>query len=534
MDTPPPDDGTQRLLRSLPSVDALLNQPGIAGLIADYPRGEVVRAVRAVLDECRAALRCGRPVAVDGPSVALEIRRWLYERTHPNLRKVINATGIVLHTGLGRAPLAAEAIGSIAETAAGYCNLELDLASGRRGSRHDHVRDLLRELCGAEDALAVNNNAAATYLALHALAAGREVLIARGQLVEIGGEFRLPDIMAAAGCRMVEVGTTNRTRITDFERAVTDQTAALLRVHTSNFRVVGFTQSVPLDELVALGRRHNLPVIDDLGSGLLFDDAPFLKPGAGSSSREEAAGPVGEEEGMDAQGHGSGAVEAPPAGDLSTAPSREDDAIAENATRPQPVGPMLAPDEPSVAASLAAGADLALFSGDKLLGGPQAGVIVGRAELVARLRQDPLARALRPDKLTLAALEATLRLYRDPATLADRLPAWRLLTRAPEELRAAAERLAELIRQHVPDADLRVHADWTEAGGGSLAAVPFPTWVVELRTGGAPAEGVAEQLRRRELPIIGRIHAGALVFDVRTLAAEDEEQIAAALAEVTA
>jgi L-seryl-tRNA(Ser) seleniumtransferase len=459
----------QQLLRRLPAVDHLLNQPAVATLLQDYARGEVLYAVRAVLDERRNALRAGQSVSVDVPDLALEIRERLYQRARPNLRRVINATGVVLHTGLGRAPLPEEALTALADVSAGYCNLELDLETGRRGNRHDHVRDALRELCGAEDALVVNNNAAATYLALHALAEGREVLIARGQLVEIGGSYRLPDIMAAAQCRMVEVGTTNRTRVGDYERAINDQTAVLLRVHTSNYRVVGFTESTPLADLVALARKHNLLVVDDLGSGLL------VRGGLGDS-------------------------------DLG--------------------------DEPGVPESLATGADLALFSGDKLLGGPQAGIIVGRADLITTLRKNPLARAFRPGKLTLAALEATLRLYRDADTVVQRVPALRYLARNAADLQRSAEELAAVLTQALPQATVAARPDQSEAGGGSLAAIAFPTTVVEVRVPNAAAETLTDELRRRDLPILCRVRDEALVFDPRTLEAEDFPQIAGALAEV--
>jgi L-seryl-tRNA(Ser) seleniumtransferase len=488
MDASTADQALQDTLRKLPAVDHLLNLPAVVGLLDDYPRGEVVYVVRAVLDERRAALRTGQGVAIDVPALALAIRQRLYQRAHPNLRKVINATGIVLHTGLGRAPLAEEALAAITEVAAGYCNLELDLETGRRGDRHAHLRDLLRELTGAEDALVVNNNAAATFLALNTLAAGREVIISRGQLVEIGGSYRLPDIIAAAQCRMIEVGTTNRTRIGDYERALNENTAALLRVHTSNYRVVGFTESASLAELVALAKRHNLAMLDDLGSGLLVRGLPLAAPQV---------------------------TEPRAAGDTRAGPD-----VLETS------------DEPSVLDSIAAGADLSLFSGDKLLGGPQAGIIVGRADLIRALHKNPLARTFRPDKLTLAALEATLRLYRDPDTLMRRVPTLRLLARPLEELRQMAERLAQVISQSLPDASVQALPDHSEAGGGSLAAVPFPTCVVEVRLVSPVAEAVAEGLRRRDLPIICRVRDGALVFDPRTLEPDDAEHIPAALAEV--
>ncbi len=474
----------QRALRQLPAVDHLLKHHSVAGLLDDYPRGELVYVVRTILAERRAALQAGERADCEISTLALEIRQRLYERSQPSLRKVINATGIVLHTGLGRAPLAEEALEALANVAGGYSNLELDLDTGRRGNRHAHLRNLLRELCGAEDAIVVNNNAAATFLVLNTFAAEREAIVSRGQLVEIGGSYRLPDIMGAARCRMVEVGTTNRTRISDYQRAISDETAVLLRVHTSNYRVVGFTEQTPLEELVDLARRHNLVVADDLGSGLLMHDLPWPE----EEENEET-------------------------GELEGSPGPEDW------------------DEPGVRESLAAGADVALFSGDKLLGGPQAGIIVGRAPLIEALRKNPLARAFRPGKLTLAALEATMRLYRDPDAVLERLPTYRLLSRTPSELRAAAETLAEQIRSALPEAGVEVEPDESEAGGGSLATVPFPTWVVSVQLDGVSAEVLSAALRAREVPIIARIYDEALLFDLRTLEEDDADQIAPALCE---
>jgi L-seryl-tRNA(Ser) seleniumtransferase len=483
-------DGPAAALRALPSVDYLLKQPAIASLLDEQPRGELVRAIRAVLDERRAAIRAGQTPPLDVPGFALDVREQLYARALPHLRRVINATGIVLHTGLGRAPLATEAVEAIAEVAGGYSNLELDLETGQRGDRHEHCRALLRELTGAEDALAVNNNAAATFLALHALAEGRGVIVSRGQLVEIGGSYRMPDIMAAARCRMIEVGTTNRTRIGDYERAITDDTAALLRVHTSNYRIAGFVESAPLDALVALGRGRNLLVLDDLGSGLL--DERFIATEAGSAA----------------------------------APSPADN--SRSAGPPCPASW----DEPTVRQSIAAGADLVLFSGDKLLGGPQAGVVVGRAALLARLRADPLARAFRPGKLTLAGLEATLRLYRDPDALRRRLPVLRMLTRVAGDLEAAARDLADCIDRFLAGAQVRCVPGESLAGGGALPVLPFATWTVHVQIPGRRSQELAAALRRRALPIICRVHEEALVFDCRTLADGDADQIAGALAEI--
>jgi len=495
----PPDAGPlQAALRSLPAVDQLLKAPAIANLLAEFPREELLHAIRAVLNQRREALRGGEKVDVDTPSLALAVREKLHERARPHLRRVINATGIVLHTGLGRAPLAQEAIDAIADIAAGYCNLELDLPTGRRGDRHEHARELLAELTGAEDALVVNNNAAGTFLTLAALTAGREVIVSRGQLVEIGGSYRMPDIMAAAGCRMIEVGTTNRTHLYDYERAISDATAALLRVHTSNYRIQGFVESAPLAELVKLARSRGLLVIDDLGSGLIDRELPWPDEGGGAPG-----GPV-----------------------IAQAPS------GWAATTQAPAG--RAPsqwDEPAVRDSVASGADVVLFSGDKLLGGPQAGVIIGRADLIKRIRQSPLARAVRPDKMTLAGLEATLRLYRDPEALARRLPVFRMLAASPAELENSAVELADAIRQVLPEAQVTQQPDTSEAGGGSLPMISFPTWIVIVRHPALPSMRLAAAVRQRETPVICRVQEEALVFDCRTLLAGDAEQIAAALAE---
>ncbi len=506
MDGSSSPDSDAGALRALPSVDHLLRQPALASLAEGYPHGEIKRAVRDVLEQRRAALRAGQPADIDTPALALAVRQRLYERSRPHLRKVINATGIVLHTGLGRAPLAEEAIDALVEVAGGYCNLELDLASGKRGDRHEHVRELLRELCDAEDALVVNNNAAATLLSLAALAAGREVIVSRGQLVEIGGSYRLPEIMLAAGCRLVEVGTTNRTRIADYARAITTETALLLRVHTSNYRIVGFTERVGVNELAELARQRGLLVADDLGSGLLL---PELAP--------EALPPRNEQEPDDSE------HDAPLQGPVAqNAVVEADQSHARPATW----------DEPIVRASLAAGADVVLFSGDKLLGGPQAGIIVGGREPLRRMQQHPLARAVRPDKLTIAALEATLRLYRDPAALGQHVPVHRMLRRSLGELDAAALRLADAIRMALPEADVQVADGVSEAGGGALPALPLPTRVVCVRMSGFDAQRVACELRQQDVPIVCRVRNAALCFDARTLADEELEQVAMGLQEV--
>lgn len=489
MHSEPTSSNAADALRELPSVDVLLRQHAIASLLEEHPRAEVLAAIRVTLEARRRRIRSGAITNGDTAALALEVREALYRRSRPSLRRVINATGIVLHTGLGRAPLADEAVEAVAAVAGGYSNLELDLETGERGDRHAHTRGLLCELTGAEDAVVVNNNAGATYLALRALAAGREVIVSRGQLVEIGGSYRMPDIMAAAGCRMVEVGTTNRTRIGDYRAAVTDATAVLLRVHPSNFRIVGFTESATLEELVALARSASpgdIAVVDDLGSGLLGALPGRAGDPDGSSPRAAGDAPAGSEL-------------------------------------------VVAWDEPSVRGSVAAGADLTLFSGDKLLGGPQAGIVVGRARPIARLRADPLMRALRPDKLTLAALEATLRLYRDPEALRRRLPAYQMLLTEARALESPARLLATALASTLSEWHIVAEPGESFAGGGALPAVALPTWIVRMRHPRIRSDALAAALRQRETPVIGRIQDAALIFDLRTLRGGETEELLGAV-----
>ena len=361
----------------------------------------------------------------------------------PSLRRVLNATGVIVHTNLGRAPLADAALEHVREAARGYSNLEYDLTTGSRGSRQDHVASILRRLTGADAALVVNNNAAAVLLALAALAEGREVVVSRGELIEIGDGFRIPDVLARSGARLVEVGTTNRTRAADYERAIGPETAVLLRVHQSNFRVVGFTEQPRVEELAAVARRHELPLVDDLGSGVLTDLT----------------------------------------------------------------------DEPSARDALAAGANLVCFSGDKLLGGPQAGIVVGRADLVERLRRHPLQRALRADKLTLAALEGTLLAYVDEPR---RIPVLRMLSEPGEAVRSRAERLAELVGGTVEETVARV-------GGGALPLAELPSFACAIE------EQLAAALRTGQPPVVGIVRDGRLLLDCRTLADGELAEVAAAV-----
>jgi L-seryl-tRNA(Ser) seleniumtransferase len=427
-----------RSLRDLPSLDRLLADERLAS----EPRELAVAAARLALERARAEIREG---GEPGPLVDAVLEE-LGRARRPSLRRVLNATGVLVHTNLGRAPLAAAALERVVEVAGGYSNLEYDLDRGERGSRQDHLASLLKRLTGAEASLVVNNNAAAVLLALAALAEGREVVVSRGELIEIGDGFRIPDVLARSGARLIEVGTTNRTRAADYERAIGPDTALLLRVHQSNFRVVGFTEQASLVELSRVAKRAGVPLVDDLGSGALA-----------------------------------------------------------------PIG-----DEPTPAESLRAGSDLVSFSGDKLLGGPQAGIVVGRADLVERLRRHPLQRALRADKLTLAALEGTLALALDPQAR-DEVPVLRMLHDPLERVRARAERLAELASGEVEDTVARV-------GGGALPLTELPSAACAVE------EELAGPLRLGEPPVVGIVRDGRLLLDCRTLADDDVEDVAAAIA----
>jgi L-seryl-tRNA(Ser) seleniumtransferase len=425
-------------LRTLPSVNELLADPRVAELEAERGHALAVEAVRAAIAEAREALLAGAEPG-DLGELALAYADAVGA---PRLRRVLNATGVVVHTNLGRAPLAQGALERIREVAAGYSNLEYGIEEGQRGSRQDHIAPLLHQLTGAEASLVVNNNAAAVLLAVAALAEGRDVLVSRGELVEIGDGFRIPDVLARSGARLVEVGTTNRTRLEDYERAAGERTAMILRVHQSNFRIVGFADRPALADLAQLADRRGVVLVDDLGSGVLPD-----------------------------------------------------------------IG-----NEPTVGGSLAAGAHLVTFSGDKLLGGPQAGIAVGRADLVERLRGHPLQRALRADKLTLAALEGTLAVYRAGGSP----PVLRMLTEPAESVRARAERLAELTGGRVEETIAR-------AGGGSLPVTDLESFACALD------EGLAGPLRLAEPPVIGVVRDGLLLLDCRTLSDDDVEEAARAV-----
>lgn len=452
----------QDRLRAIPAVDEVLRQPEVAAILERTPRALALEAVRRVLDSLRQRIRAGEEVDTALPAVAAAAARAIAARSRPSLRRAINATGVILNTGLGRAVLAPQAAQALAEVAGGHATLEVDLETGRRGSRLSHVRDLLCLLTGAPAAAVVNNNAAAVLLALNTLAAGREAIISRGQLVEIGGAFRMPDVIRASGCRMVEVGTTNKTRLSDYAEAITPDTALLLQVHPSNFRVVGFTEEVPLHELVALGRARGIPVMTDLGSGAFFD-------------------------------------------------------VTRAGLSPEPTVPQV----------VASGADLITFSGDKLLGGPQAGILLGSEAVIQRITRNPLMRALRCGKLTLAALEATLRLYLDEAAALQSIPTLRALTRPTAEIEAAARQVVSAVRH--PALSLSVVPTTAEVGGGALPTEEIPSFAVQVDASGVPPEEIARTLRLGDPPIFGRIHKERFLLDLRTVTPPEAEEIARAL-----
>ena len=459
----------QQLYRGIPKVDEVLAWPEIAAGAADLPRWALLDAVRETLALRRGEVAgCARPEDDPGGGrerVSSLLLGVLPSRGLPHLRPLINATGIIVHTNLGRSPLAAEALDQIDRVARGYSNLEYALAEGERGSRQDHCEELLRRLTGAEGALAVNNNAAAVFLCLNTLAEGREVVVSRGQLVEIGGSFRIPDVMRKSGAHLREIGTTNKTRAADYREAITPATALLLRVHTSNFRVIGFTAAVELPELVAVGRAAGVPVMDDLGSGSLVDLSAHGLPG-----------------------------------------------------------------EPTVQDAVAAGADLVTFSGDKLLGGPQAGLIVGRRDLIEHVRKNPLHRAMRIDKLTLAALEATLRLYLEGERAHGRIPTLRMIAEPLAAVRARARRALRRLAPGTRAAWRAVVVPSTcQVGGGALPIEPLPSAALALGAPERPAHHLEEALRRAPLPVIGRVQEGRLLLDLRTVDDRDVAELAGAV-----
>ena len=451
----------QERLSKLPKVDALLATPQTQELLKAYSRAQVVHGLRMQLETLRQRMLQGE--GPDGEfteaSFFEAVESDLRAKRQPSLRRLINATGIVLHTNLGRAPLAKSAIEAVAVVARGYSNLEYDLAAGKRGSRHAHVERLLRELTGAEAAVVVNNNAAAVMLAVNTLAKDAEVITSRGELIEIGGSFRIPDVIERSEAELVEVGTTNKTRIDDYANAITNRTRILLKVHQSNFKIVGFTSAAQREEMVALARARGLLVVEDLGSGILVDPVAFGLP-----------------------------------------------------------------DETTVREVVDAGVDLVTFSGDKLLGGPQAGILVGRADLIAAMKKNPLMRALRPGKLNLAALEATLLLYLDEDRLKDSLPVLAMLTASEEKLKAKAQTLCDALGAF-PGVHAEVKQGESFSGGGSLPDEAIPTWLVAIRMDRFSPDELTRRLHAQSPPIVARIADDALILDVRTLSDDDQEEI---------
>ncbi len=459
-------DSRQNLLRGIPKVDVLLELAAETPELEALPRVHLLEAIRRTLEDLRRQLLNGELDAVPKPGLLL---RRIAERAEAelafNLRPVINATGVVLHTNLGRAVLSAQVAEHVAAVASSYSTLEYDAAEGRRGSRHTHLEALLTRLTGAEAAMAVNNNAAAVLLIMTALFNGRELIVSRGELVEIGGAFRVPDIMEQGGVNLRPVGTTNRTRLADYARAVDpEKTGGVLKVHTSNFRIIGYTEQTSLTELAGLARAHNLPLVYDQGGGTLVD-----------------------------------------------------------------LGPLGIHDEPTVQEALQEGADLVCFSGDKLLGGAQAGLIVGRKEYIARLKSHPLARALRVDKMTLAALEATLKPYLDPEEAKRAIPTLAMLFATQAELREKAEHLGRVIAEAGLRLEVGVAGTESQTGGGAAPEKPLPSRAVTLKSDRLSAAALEEKLRRGEPPVIVRTAQDQLLLDVRTIQTEQFELIAEAL-----
>jgi L-seryl-tRNA(Ser) seleniumtransferase len=450
------------LLRRLPSVEEVLQEPATRALLERLPRWAVLEGVRETLERARRRILTGGAPPEDLAAAAAALAN---AKARPSLRRVINATGVILHTNIGRACLPEAALQAALEAGRAYSTLEFDLEAGTRGSRQVHVEGLLTRLTGAEAAFAVNNNAAAVLLAINTLAEGREVIVSRGELVEIGGSFRIPDVMRKAGGLLREVGTTNRTHLSDYEAALSERTALLLKVHPSNFAIVGFTAAVPLTEFTALGKRHHVPVMVDLGSGALTDLSPY--------------GVTGEE---------------------------------------------------TVPAVLRQGPDLVTFSGDKLLGGPQAGLVVGRRALVEKLRKNPLARAVRIDKLSLAALEATLRLYLEGPAAVEAIPTLRAIALPAAAVRARAEAAAgAVLAAGGGDLSAEVIPGSSEVGGGASPTEALPTFLLALRSRSRGADALEAALRHHDPPVLARIKDGDVLLDLRTVPVEELPAVTAAL-----
>ncbi len=460
-------------LRSIPSVDKILERADINKLLNQHSRGIVLKGIQSYLQKVREQIALSQKSGPDSEKVKVEITATEVEKEINSfsltlLEKVINATGVILHTNLGRSILPEEAIMNMQEIAHSYSNLEYNIKDGNRGSRYSHVEELLCEISGGESAFVVNNNAGALLLALNTLSNGKEAIVSRGELIEIGGSFRIPDVMKRSGAVMVEVGTTNKTHLIDYEGAINDRTGILLKVHTSNYHVVGFTSEVDLQSLITLGRERTLPVVNDLGSGCLIDFSPY------------------------------GLVH-----------------------------------EPTVQEVIKTGIDVVTFSGDKLLGGPQAGIIIGKKRLLDKLMKNPLNRALRIDKLTLAALESTLRLYLDMETVIQKVPTLRMLTLSLKKIEGRACKMKDRLDKKLPEhVDIQIVNDTSQVGGGALPSQELPTKVVALRSKLVTVQEMEEKLRKNKPSIITRINNDQIRIDLRTVAEKEEEDIERALTNI--
>lgn len=464
-------------LKLLPGVDHILEKAKTNSLFNDIPKPVVIKSVRSVIAKRRKSILGNNKIFSDSDltdaSILFDVEKLVQEDMQSNLKRVINATGVVVHTNLGRSLLAKAALENMAEIAGGYSNLEFDLLNGRRGSRYSLVEDILCEISGAESAMVVNNNAGAVFLSLDTVAPQKEVIVSRGELVEIGGSFRIPDVMEKSGAILKEVGTTNRTHLKDYKNALSENTGLLLKVHTSNYSVVGFTAAVSLEQMVELGNKHRLPVMEDLGSGTFVDFSKY------------------------------------------------------NMAK-----------EPTIQESVASGADIITFSGDKLLGGPQAGIIIGNKIIIDRIKQNPLARALRIDKLTLAALEITLRLYREPEKAVKAIPTLRMLTIPLSDIKNRAEKLAKLLSDiEEPDFNksglsVNVANMSSRAGGGALPLLDLPSKAVRISIAGMSVNSIEKAMRRNDPPIIGRIEEDLFVLDLRTIHNEELAFIVSAIKQI--
>jgi len=450
----------QKLLSHLPSVDKILKSEQGVQWLKTYPRGYVLQAIREVIDlKRRDIIEALNPDLSEELMIA-EIESKLEKLTSYSLRPLINATGVVIHTNLGRSILSEKALENITRISGSYSNLEYDVEEGKRGKRYSHLKRILKEVTGAEDALIVNNNAAAVLLCLNTLAKGKEVIVSRGELVEIGGSFRMPEIMASSSALLHEVGTTNKTHLHDYEKAINEDTALILKVHQSNYRITGFTKEVSVEDLVNLGRRHQVPVMFDLGSGCLIDLKPF---------------------GIH--------------------------------------------NEPVVKEIVDSGVDIITFSGDKLLGGPQGGVIVGKKQYIEIIQKNPMTRAMRIDKLTLAGFEATLMEYIDEEKAIENIPTLRMLLQKPEEIKGRAKKIATRLKREIKDVRIHVLPDSSRAGGGAMPETDLPTYVISINPNNQSVNELEEKLRKGNPPIITRIKEDSLILDARTVRDKEIENL---------